>query len=71
MPNPTYYALADLDWINLGGTGWRRASIALDKGEGAENPASTKTPIWGPCTITYDQAPDGGITAHLDYEGIG
>lgn len=62
----THYALDDLDWIDLGDTGWTRAAVVLDAGESADNPASTKGPIYGPAIVTYDRYADGGIRVHVE-----
>jgi hypothetical protein len=54
----TTVKLADLDWIDIGHR-WERASIYLERGETAPNPASTKPErqIHGPATVTYDRHP--------------
>ena len=53
-----------LDWQPIG-DGWQRAELRLGRGDSAWNPASTKPEraIWGPVVVTYDRAPDGGVTA--------
>lgn len=63
---PKHVALADVDWLPLGDTGWHRASVNLHAGDTADNPASTKELVYGPCIITYERAPDGGITAIVE-----
>jgi len=60
-----YYDLNDLDWVELGGTGWRRAAVQLDDEDTAVNPASTKHVLYGPGWVQYNQAPDGGVTATI------
>lgn len=65
----SHYQMADLEWVDLGGTGWRRASVTLDKGDTASNPASTKPErvIHGPAVVTYEAAPrNSSITAHVE-----
>jgi hypothetical protein len=62
----TQYTYDDLDWVSLGESGWRRASVTLDEGDTAYQPGSTKLVIIGPGTVTYEQAPDGGIDANLE-----
>jgi hypothetical protein len=54
------HTLEQVEFIPLGDTGWKRGSITLDTGDSIDNPASTKRPIYGPCTVTVDIAPDGG-----------
>jgi hypothetical protein len=49
---------------SLGG-GWTRHLVELDKGDTADNPASTKGPIYGPSFISYDISPSG-ITVHVE-----
>lgn len=55
-----------LDWISLGGTGWKRAAVTLGEGDSAWNPASTKHVIHGPAVVMYERAPDGGVTARVE-----
>jgi hypothetical protein len=55
-----------LDWVSLGETGWARASVTLAEGETAWNPASTRSVLVGPAVITYERAPDGGVTARVE-----
>jgi hypothetical protein len=61
-----HYAYEELEWIDLGGTGWRRASVTLDEGDSAWQPGSTKRVIYGPGVVMYQQAPDGGIDATVE-----
>lgn len=61
-----HYDLSDLDWIDLGETGWKKASVTLDKGDSARDPSSTHRKIYGPAIVTYQQAPDGGIDALVE-----
>jgi hypothetical protein len=62
-----HYALEDLDWVSLGDTGWERASVTLEKGDTATNPASTKEEnvIHGPALVSYDRHRTG-ITVHVE-----
>lgn len=66
MTLPTHVDTAELDWIALGATGWHRATVTLEAGDTAENPASTSRLIYGPAIVTFDRAPDGGIIAHVE-----
>jgi len=36
------------------GSGYTRHLVQLEEGDTADNPASTKGPIYGPCFICYD-----------------
>lgn len=45
------------------GGGWTRHIVQLDKGDTADNPASTKGPIHGPGLVVYDRH-HTGITVH-------
>jgi hypothetical protein len=58
----------DLVWgpIDPSDPYWRRATVTLGKADTAWNPASTKHVIYGPASVTYERAPDGGITAYVD-----
>lgn len=61
-----HYTSNDLEWVPLGETDWKRASITLQEGESAWQPGSTKRVIWGPCIVNYQSAPDGGVDAHTE-----
>lgn len=56
-----HHDLNDLDWVRLRNPGHNRAAVLLEKGDTVENPASTKGPIHGPASVTFDRYPDGGI----------
>lgn len=49
---------------SLGG-GWTRQIVELCDGDSADNPSSTKAPLYGgtgkPQLVVYDTAPDGGV----------
>lgn len=60
-----HYDHSALDWIKLGDSGWRRASVTLDAGDTAWQPGSTSRVIYGPAVVTYDEAPDGGTDAKV------
>lgn len=49
---------------SLGG-GYTRHIAQLAEGDTADNPASSKGPIYGPCVVVYDVAPSG-IQIHVD-----
>ena len=51
----------NLNWVPLG-EGWYKAEVSLKEGDSAWNPASTKRELYGPATVLYRKAPDGGIT---------
>lgn len=55
-----HFSLKDLHWTGYVG-GSSRAVIGLDTGDTVDNPASTKSPIYGPAVVTFDHYPDGGI----------
>lgn len=48
---------------SLGG-GWTRHIVELAEGDTADNPASTKGPIYGPAFVVYD-CHKTGITVHV------
>ena len=60
-----HYTYEDLQEIPAG-LEWRRMTIRLDDGETAWNPASTKHVIHGPCLVTYEQSPEGGVNASVE-----
>lgn len=41
------------------GAGWTRHLVQLEEGDTADNPASSKGPIYGPCFLCYDVARSG------------
>jgi len=47
------------------GNGWTRHIVELAEGDTADNPCSTKGPIYGPAFVTYD-CHRSGITVHVD-----
>lgn len=53
-----------INWQDIG-NGWQAATIKLDDGETAPNPASTYGPIYGPCVVTYRRAPSGSIKVEV------
>lgn len=61
-----HYALDTLTWRDLG-NGWTEATVWVAEGSTADNPASTKGPLYGPARITYQRAPDGGIETHVRF----
>lgn len=61
-----YIGPEDLDWITIERTGWRRAAVLLEPGQSAWNPASTTRTIPGPASVTYDEAPDGGVSVLVE-----
>ena len=61
-----HYDYDSLEWVNLGDSGWKRASVTLAEGETAWQPGSTKRVIFGPCVVLYEQAPDGGTDARTE-----
>jgi hypothetical protein len=64
--NNKHYTHSDIEWVPLGESGWKRASVTLNEGDSAFQPGSTKRVIWGPCIVNYEQAPDGGISANTE-----
>lgn len=57
------------------GEGWTRHIVELAKGDTADNPASTKGPLYGPGFVTYDISPQGTTAYEEDsckgfYEAI-
>jgi hypothetical protein len=46
------------------GEGWTRYIVQLAKGDTADNPSSTKRPLYGPAFVVYDVA-HTGITTHV------
>lgn len=51
------------------GDGWTRHIVQLAKGDTADNPASTKGPIYGPAFVVYDCHRSGISVAVLDSAG--
>lgn len=41
------------------GEGWTRHIVELAEGDTADNPGSTKHPVYGPCVMVYDVARSG------------
>jgi hypothetical protein len=62
-----HYAFKDMEWVDLGETGWSRASVTLDEGDSAVNPASGKPEnvLRGPAVVTYDRHRTG-INVHVE-----
>lgn len=69
-PTPTHYTIdatrarehADAVTYVPGhslGAGWVRHICELNIADTADNPASTKGPIYGPCVVVYDVSPSG------------
>lgn len=56
-----HYALKDLEWDSPDDAGWSRASVTLERGDTASNPASTKPEraIHGPAVVTYERTRAG------------
>jgi hypothetical protein len=44
---------------------WHIYTVDLGARDSAWNPVSTKSSIHGPCRVTYNQMPDGGVDAHI------
>lgn len=63
---PKHHALDDLEWVDLGATGWARASVTLEAGDTAFAPGKTDDLIYGPCIVTYERAPSRSITALVE-----
>lgn len=61
---PVHHDGSTLEWKPLG-RGWEEAVLILPEGDTAWNPASTKTVIYGPATVTYQRDPNG-ITAYVE-----
>jgi hypothetical protein len=55
-----HFSLDDLTWRDVG-NGWKFASVTLSRGETTDNVVSTKKLIYGPASVEFWQAPDGGI----------
>jgi hypothetical protein len=58
-----HYDSNNLEWVPLGESGWRRASVTLNEGDTAWQPGSTKRVLYGPLIVNYQEAPDGGVDA--------
>lgn len=63
---PTHYAIADLEWVPMGTTGWHRATVTLTAADTADKPAGAKELVYGPCIVTYERAPDQAVTALVE-----
>lgn len=48
------------------GAGWVRHIVELQHGDTADNPASTKGPLYGPSVLVYDVAPSGTTVHEYD-----
>lgn len=51
------------------GNGWKRYMVQLEQGDTADNPASTKGPLYGPGFVVYDVAPSGITVREFDNAG--
>lgn len=51
------------------GNGWTRHMVQIAKGDTADNPSSTKGPIYGPAFIVYDVHASGIRTQLFDTPG--
>lgn len=51
------------------GEGWTRHIVELTEGDTADNPASTKSPLYGPGFIVYDVAKTGITVREFDDAG--
>lgn len=51
------------------GNGWTRQIVELERGDTADNPASTKGPIYGPGVVVYDTSASGITATHYNDAG--